>query len=413
MNKGEAKRLAQRMVQSVEKRMGDIKPTQKLSDKEKKEKKEQQLLLSSNLSEELLYDKYSNQWFKKYNYTEIRKLGSGSFGHTSLVFDNNANKNRVLKSIKLNKINLTTIFNEIDILRKIARYGCKTNLLCYIDYFFDYSNNIMYIVTDTFENSRTLFDFIKEHREQKKEIEPYKFLKIMKGLLQALVYLHKIGVAHSDIKPENILINDNLEIQLIDFGISCIKKSCKVGGTVLYQSPELLEGMGGGSRSVSDLKKGDIFSMGIVFYLLANLSFPFKVVQTNYPLAIDNSPTQEQIPVVNLGNPMSSMWTLYKFYQDVGGYVKKLNVPIEDDKYKKKRQIKLQLKPNLIVSNYNSKYPEINKEINSLIKKMLDTNEDTRASAKSCMTKLNKILEIFNKQSQMVISPGIISPAQV
>ena len=39
-------------------------------------------------------------------------------------------------------------------------------------------------------------------------------------LLKALEYLHKYNISHRDIKPENLLISENNEIKLIDFGLS-------------------------------------------------------------------------------------------------------------------------------------------------------------------------------------------------
>ena len=45
----------------------------------------------------------------------------------------------------------------------------------------------------------------------------------MKGIMEALKYIHSEGVAHRDVKPENILLkdaNDLTSLKLIDFGIS-------------------------------------------------------------------------------------------------------------------------------------------------------------------------------------------------
>lgn len=367
--------------------------------------KKQLLNLTAPSSEELVYNAQLNKWFKKYNYTEIRRLGSGSFGSTSLVHDNNIDRNFVLKTIKLTTDNIKSIFQEIDMLKKIAKYGCKTNLLCYVDYYINYGDKTLYIVTDTFDNSKTLFDFIRYHQQNKIKIPTGDLLKIMKGLLQALVYLHKIGIAHADIKPENILINDNLDIQLIDFGISCAK-DCSVKGTVLYQSPELLM-ITGKKVNNKELKKGDIFSMGVVFYLLANLSLPYPTKSTLYPLATmntyDNSDNTH--PVVSFDNPMSAIFSLVEYYRKIGGYLTKKEREVLETEGKT-------LPPNFIMSTYEYENATIDKKINVLIETMLDTNENTRPLAKHCMSLLNKILAIYNlKNNMQVISPGIISPS--
>jgi serine/threonine protein kinase len=41
---------------------------------------------------------------------------------------------------------------------------------------------------------------------------------IFKQIIDAVMFLHNLGIAHRDIKDENILINENLNIKLIDFG---------------------------------------------------------------------------------------------------------------------------------------------------------------------------------------------------
>ena len=368
--------------------------------------KKQLINLTAPTSEEVVYNPQLNKWFKKYNYTEIRRLGAGAFGITSLVHDNNLDKNFVLKTIQLTKDNIKSIFQEIDMLRKIAKYGCKTNLLCYVDYYINYNDKTLYIVTDVFDNSTTLFDFIRDHQQNKIKIPTGDLLKIMKGLLQALVYLHKIGIAHADIKPENILINNNLEIQLIDFGISCAK-DCGVKGTILYQSPEFLM-ITGRRVNVKEFKKADIFSMGVVFYLLANLSLPYPTKSTLYPLATKNTYDNDNThPVVNFDNPMSSMFSLVEYYRKIGGYLTKK----EREVLKKEGKT---LPPNFIMSTYEYENSNIDKKINVLIETMLDTNEDTRPLAKHCMSLLNKILAMYNlKNNMQVISPGIISPGQL
>ena len=65
----------------------------------------------------------------------------------------------------------------------------------------------------------------------------------MKGILEAINHCHANNVSHSDIKPENIMIDDEDATKLIDFGLS--KTSHKqtmstVAGTPFYMAPEVL-----------------------------------------------------------------------------------------------------------------------------------------------------------------------------
>jgi serine/threonine protein kinase len=100
-------------------------------------------------------------------------------------------------------------------------------------------------------------------------------LKLMHNMLKAMYHLHKMGIGHGDIKPENILVNPNTyDIQIIDFGLSCTQ-DCKTAGTLIYNAPEILQNLGKES-SVKRIQSGDIFSLGIVFFKLANGTFPFS-----------------------------------------------------------------------------------------------------------------------------------------
>ena len=86
-------------------------------------------------------------------------------------------------------------------------------------------------------------------------------------------------VAHLDLKPQNITINEFLTVKLIDFSISInyskmnsnqIKlPSC---GTKYYMAPEVISSK---TIDVKDLNKVDLFSLGVVLYNLAFGSFPF------------------------------------------------------------------------------------------------------------------------------------------
>ena len=69
----------------------------------------------------------------------------------------------------------------------------------------------------------------------------------MKKLFSAIAHLHKLNIAHRDIKPENIMLSDDDEIKLIDFGLS--KQQARKGkkmlktvcGTPYYIAPEVLQ----------------------------------------------------------------------------------------------------------------------------------------------------------------------------
>ena len=100
-------------------------------------------------------------------------------------------------------------------------------------------------------------------------------------ILEGLQYCHQNKVVHMDIKQQNILIYDDLNIKITDFSVSQSYDHLQSGdkfqlplfGTVLYMSPEVLCLM---KIDVDELNKIDIFSLGVILYNLAFKSFPYE-----------------------------------------------------------------------------------------------------------------------------------------
>jgi len=101
-------------------------------------------------------------------------------------------------------------------------------------------------------------------------------VEITEGILIALQYSHKNGIIHRDIKPGNIMITDNGDVKVMDFGIAraladtgaTMTSTWNIIGTAQYLSPEQATGTQADARS-------DLYSVGCLLYELLAGRPPF------------------------------------------------------------------------------------------------------------------------------------------
>ena len=126
-----------------------------------------------------------------------------------------------------------------------------------------------YIVME-YINGKTLNELIKD----KGRLNSSAVVSISKQIANALDCAHKHHIIHRDIKPHNIIIDENLNVKVTDFGIariatsSTITYTSSVLGTVHYISPEQAKG-----KFIDE--KSDIYSLGVVMYEMVTGRVPF------------------------------------------------------------------------------------------------------------------------------------------
>jgi serine/threonine-protein kinase len=108
------------------------------------------------------------------------------------------------------------------------------------------------------------------------KMPPERAIKIVVNICKALDHIHSHGVIHRDLKPDNIMVDENDNIKIIDFGISAnvgarritFAKLTDTMGTPDYISPEQVRGGRGDARS-------DVYAVGVMLYEMLTGQVPF------------------------------------------------------------------------------------------------------------------------------------------
>ena len=205
-----------------------------------------------------------------HEYFPVKIIGSGAFGLVLKIIQIKTGKKMAVKIINksnmIQKNQIDYLKNEVNILNKLnnPRIMKVYDILDNYRYFF--------IFMELIEGGNLKDLIIKRYLDNNKYLfRDSECALIMKGILEALNYLHKKNIIHRDIKPENILFKNKDDLNsviLCDFGLSYHLNNYETStngscGTVIYMAPEILL-----KRNYDILV--DSFSAGIVLYILCS-----------------------------------------------------------------------------------------------------------------------------------------------
>ena len=139
--------------------------------------------------------------------------------------------------------------------------------------FIGYTENPCCLVTKYIKNG-SLFDILHDP-EKKVKLTPLDMSVIAFGVSLGMQYIHSLNMIHRDLKPQNILIDDNKMPVICDFGSSRQMETAMTGlcGTANYMALEVIEG---GNYNQS----ADVYSYGMVLWEMLTGEIPFEGRQT-------------------------------------------------------------------------------------------------------------------------------------
>lgn len=231
------------------------------------------------------YDQFEESRYKN-DFIEIESLGEGGFGSVWKVVNKLDEKVYAIKKIKIRKLKdegSCYYLNEAKYLSALDHHNIVRYYTTWIEFgcihdIIDGTNDkaiigqgdivpVLYIQMELC--SYSLDQYLTKRNYDGKEIDHSQEMKIFRGIIEGLKYIHSQGIIHGDINPKNIFFDRNNNIKIGDFGLS--KKADKDDednvvdsgyyGNVLYMSPEQINYKLCG-------KKSDIYSTGIILFEL-------------------------------------------------------------------------------------------------------------------------------------------------
>jgi TolB-like protein/Tfp pilus assembly protein PilF/tRNA A-37 threonylcarbamoyl transferase component Bud32 len=201
-------------------------------------------------------------------YQIIEELGKGGMGRVYKVFDTDIKEKVALKLLKpeiaSDRETIERFSNELKYARKIRH----KNVCGMYDLGKAEGTNF---ITMEYVSGEDLRSFIRRARR----LDIGTAISITRQVCDGLSEAHRLGVVHRDLKPGNIMIDQEGNAKIMDFGIARLLKGKGITGagvmigTPEYMSPEQVEGKEADERS-------DLYALGVILYEMVTGCVPFE-----------------------------------------------------------------------------------------------------------------------------------------
>jgi eukaryotic-like serine/threonine-protein kinase len=226
-------------------------------------------------------------------YEVVRKLGSGGFADVYL-----ANDRLLGRQVALKVLSSRYAHDEqfVERFRREASNAAGLNHPNIVQIYDRGEAEGTYYIAMEYLEGRSLKEIIVKYAPLSSEL----LVSVAVQILEALRFAHRRDVIHRDIKPQNIIIDNDGRVKVTDFGIaragsaSTMTEAGSILGTAHYFSPEQAQGQPVEAAS-------DLYSLGIVMYEMATGALPFD---GDNPVSIAMKHVHDRPPAPRTINPL-------------------------------------------------------------------------------------------------------------
>ena len=199
-------------------------------------------------------------------YTLSKYLGEGAFSVVRECTKEGNDEILACKVIPKTRMNTQKLMDRLEVEMRVNQQLHHPGIVQMMDMLCDKNN--YYIIMELCKNG-DLIGYLKE----KKKLKESEAKPVFHQILETMAYLHHMRVAHRDMKPENILIDDEGKVKITDFGLSnfvnqddLVTTPC---GTAIYLSPECL------SKKPYSGFTNDAWACGVILYYILTGNIPW------------------------------------------------------------------------------------------------------------------------------------------
>ena len=199
----------------------------------------------------------------------VKLLGKGMFGNVFLAHNPKTKMSYALKTVHRSIIKECNIFKNLCLERRILMQIDHPFVVKLVKTFKD-SDRIYFLME--LVQGIDLFDVMRQVDQINESIAAF----YIACLALIFEHLHERNIIYRDLKPENVMVDEEGYTKLIDFGTANIinERTYTVVGTAHYMAPEVIKGTGYGLEA-------DYWSLGVILYELVMNSVPFGEGETD------------------------------------------------------------------------------------------------------------------------------------